>query len=260
MGAVCGDGPYDPLATLQYYCQSRMLSMPVAPALMLKGLCETDEDAIKAGLQVSDFVSDAFYKSGIFARIGSKLYTTDGCEDALREYNKDHPGSFSFIDDKLPTDQALNQATFQYFLDGTEPADPEMLRKLKALKFCLEKNSLFYKFNPATINFDLKIPMPAAFGTGYMTYHIKPQFSFFHGRYDTVVPVDNLFSIMNNWGSGAAKYVQTDRLYDHGQLGEAFFLGLHDELVEEMLNGEWEPALKAYNTSIPNIINTLKGH
>ena len=38
IGAVCGDGPYDPLATLKQYIKDDRLYMPVASALLLKGV------------------------------------------------------------------------------------------------------------------------------------------------------------------------------------------------------------------------------
>ncbi len=253
-GAVCGDGPYDPLATLQFYCKENWLSMPVAPALMLKGLCDTDEYAIKAGLKVDDFVSDAFYKSGIFERIASKLYTTDGCSGALKDYNKDHPGTFTInADGSLPTDQVLNKETYQYFRNGTEPANnPELLKKLKALRFCLEKNSLAYNFKPQ----DLKIKVNMGYTN--MTLSLPCQFSFLHGKYDTVVPYDNLSSINNKWGENKAKYIRGINYYDHGDMGKAFFLVAHDEMVEEMLNGSWKPGTSTFETDIPRIINDLK--
>ena len=43
-GAVCGDGPYDPLATLKEYIKQDKLYMPVAPALLLKGVVDTNKD------------------------------------------------------------------------------------------------------------------------------------------------------------------------------------------------------------------------
>ncbi len=45
-GAICGDGPYDPLATLKRYIEMDKLYMPVAPALLLKGAIDTDPDMI----------------------------------------------------------------------------------------------------------------------------------------------------------------------------------------------------------------------
>ena len=47
-GAVCGDGPYDPQATLKRYIDMDQLYMPVAPALLLKGAIDTDPDMIAA--------------------------------------------------------------------------------------------------------------------------------------------------------------------------------------------------------------------
>lgn len=65
-GAVCGDGPYDPLATLKRYIEMDKLYMPVAPAMLLKGVIDTDPDMKTIGCNYHDFVTDAFYNTGIF--------------------------------------------------------------------------------------------------------------------------------------------------------------------------------------------------
>ena len=44
VGAVCGDGPYDPLATLKQYIKDDRLYMPVASALLLKGMVDTNKE------------------------------------------------------------------------------------------------------------------------------------------------------------------------------------------------------------------------
>jgi hypothetical protein len=59
-GAVCGDGPYDPLATLKRYIEMDKLYMPVASTLLLKGAVDTDPDMKVAGCQYQDFVTDNF--------------------------------------------------------------------------------------------------------------------------------------------------------------------------------------------------------
>ena len=43
IGAVCGDGPYDPQATLNQYLKDDRLYMPVAAALMIKGMIDTNK-------------------------------------------------------------------------------------------------------------------------------------------------------------------------------------------------------------------------
>ena len=65
-GAVCGDGPYDPLATLKEYIKQDKLYMPVAPALLLKGAVDTNKDLKALGCIYGDFVRDDFYNTGIF--------------------------------------------------------------------------------------------------------------------------------------------------------------------------------------------------
>ena len=244
VGAVCADGPYDPLATLKYYCEKDWLSMPVAPALMLLGLCETDKDAIKAGLQPSDFFSESFCKSGIFERINEKTHPTTHCEYALG----DMPGSMKVTEHtKVSASDAFKKEVFEYFRDGTEPTDnPELLNKLNVLKNCLMKNSLFHDFESLKSSYVLK----AQIGSFTGTYHYAPQFTFFHGLYDTVVPYDNVVSVGKKWGFNRIKVVQFINYFDHGDVGRSFFLEIHDDLVHEILDNKWTPGVSQYQSSL----------
>lgn len=255
IGAVCGDGPYDPYATLQYYCSQNRLTMPAAPALMLYGLCKTDPDAIKAGLEVKDFVTNAFLVSGIIDRIASKLYTTDGCYEALKELNKNYPGAFRFNEDgSLPTDQALNKETFQYFLNGTEPSNnPELREKLKVLKYCLQKNGLCHNFTPADhYDFTWKSPLG---DEANITFRMTPHFSFFHGTHDTVVPYENINSVYENWGPGKIRVTRCINPNDHTDLGQAFFIEMHNVLVQQIFRGEWNPGYYSYDSNLLSIFH-----
>jgi len=243
VGAVCADGPYDPLSTLKYYCEKDWLSMPVAPALMLLGLCETDKDAIKAGLEPDDFFSDDFCKSGIFERINEKTHPTTHCEYALG----DKPGSMKVTDHtKVSASDAFKKEVFEYFRDGKQPTDnPELLNKLNVLKNCLMKNRLFD-------NFDLKpsYVLTAKLGPFTGTYNFAPQFTFFHGLWDTVVPYDNIISVGNTWGFDRIKVVQFQNYFDHGDVGRSFFLEIHDKLVHEILDNKWSPGVSQYQSSL----------
>ena len=44
IGAICGDGPYNPLETMKQYVKDDKLFMPVSAALFLKGFVDTDAD------------------------------------------------------------------------------------------------------------------------------------------------------------------------------------------------------------------------
>lgn len=86
-GAVCGDGPYDPLATLKRYIEMDKLYMPVAPSLLLKGAVDTDPDMIALGCRYEDFVTDKFFQTGIFDMIRDKQHTTDDIQTALLNHS-----------------------------------------------------------------------------------------------------------------------------------------------------------------------------
>ena len=83
-GSVCGDGPYDPIATLLYYVKQYRdgdpLSMPVVMPLILKGMC--DSNPYMKNHQVSDYLKPSFLNSGILNWLTDKIKTTDDIEDA----------------------------------------------------------------------------------------------------------------------------------------------------------------------------------
>lgn len=74
-GAVCGDGPYDPYATLKFYVDRNEMDLPCAPALVIKGMMDTDKEMIAAGAKLEDYLTEDFIKTGIFEGIASKKYT-----------------------------------------------------------------------------------------------------------------------------------------------------------------------------------------
>jgi len=250
-GAVCGDGPYDPLATLKNYITTDKLYMPVAPALLLKGMVDTDKDMKQLGCTYQDFVTEQFYQTGIFDMIQSKQKTTDDIQDALLKYSyqngdqggfimmaqtsdgfkpytpkneKDANGNkYSF---KLANGKAYNYCTVEqcfkpgviaYFRDGKVTGDvPEA--KLKALEKALAQNALTADdFKP---------------GTG---------FTFFHSVGDEVVPFCNYESVRNTWGTNNIKgVVYKSNTTLHVATGASFFTTHCGVLVGEILNDKWQ--------------------
>ena len=247
-GAVCGDGPYDPLATLKRYIGMDKLYMPVAPAMLLKGAIDTDPDMKALGCAYQDFVTDEFMKTGIFDMIQSKQNTTDDIQAALLEHSRLYGDDGGFVmralsnDGFLPytksnivdgrtfelengkgynyctVDQCLKPEVIAYFRDGTVSGDvPEA--KLKALEKSLAKNAL---------TADGFMP-----GSG---------FTFFHSIGDEVVPYCNFESVRNTWGVSsivALSYQSNTTL--HVATGTAFFLKYCGSLVDEILEGKWAP-------------------
>ena len=238
-GAVCGDGPYDPFATIVEYCSTNRLYMPVAPILMLKGLCDSDAEMKKIGAKPEDFMSAAASDCGIISSIASKEKDTYLCDMCIAGYNDKHPGSFRTGKDDdgsnyFYTCDVLNQATFDYFRSkgATLPTDQVMAEKLKTLAHCLKKNALFYKD-------DKSVWMPP---TG-------AKFTFFHSAKDEVVGYCNLQSVIDAWGvtNNSCLYMKYDKkTYKHEATGKAFFAerNYSDTFIDLMLRNKWESGFR----------------
>ena len=249
-GAVCGDGPYDPLATLKRYIEMDQLYMPVAPAMLLKGAIDTDPEM--AGCAVEDFVTEKFKETGIFEMIQNKQKNTDEIQDALLKYSRDNGDNGGFTmkakcsEGFLPytknnlvdgngkkrdfelengkgsnyctVDQCLKAGVIEYFRNGTITGEvPEA--KLKALEKSLAKNALTDgNFKP---------------GKG---------FTFFHSTRDEVVPFCNLESVRSAWGSSNIKALSYNSgTYLHVGTGTAFFTWYCGDYVSEILKNNWAP-------------------
>ena len=182
-----------------------------------------------------------------------KGYTVTGSDDEIFDPAKSRLQRYGLLPDSYGwhPERITNDLDAIVLGMHARADNPELLRKLKVLKFCLEKNGLAYNFKPQ----DVKIKVNMGYTT--ITLSLPCRFSFLHGKYDSVVPYDNLQSIYNKWGENAAKYIRCTSFYDHGDMGKAFFLVEHDEMVEEMLEGRWKAGTSTFETDIPKIINDL---
>lgn len=73
--------------------------MPVAPALLLKGMVDTDKDMKRLGCTYQDFVTENFFNTVIFDMIQTKQMTTDDVQAALLKHSYDNGdnGGFTMI-------------------------------------------------------------------------------------------------------------------------------------------------------------------
>lgn len=224
-GAVCGDGPYDPYATLKRYCEMDYLEMPCAPLLMLNGLCKTDPEMIAAGIQPSDFCTPLVANSGIFEAMARKDKTTFDLDmiifgQPVPKYPAGHEWA-----EKPHAKGVLNDDTYYYFLNGTEPSDAAMARKLQILEHCLKKNALWYKD-------DNTMWTPPA----------SSKFTFFHALKDNVVPYVNMQSLLEKWGV-AERTCHFERnntnTSTHESVGTAFFAWYYSDWVDDLYKNKW---------------------
>ena len=253
VGAVCGDGPYDPLATLKTYIEKDRLYMPVAPALLLKGAIDTNKGLKAQGCTYKDFVTDDFYNTGIFDWLQKKNLTTDDIQTELLKISKAYKGGFkmycwSKTDKKFmlydpenangrdwdlsngnamsycTVDQCFKPGVIAFFKDGSIKGDvPE--NKLKALEQALKENSLYYGDY---------VPDIGAYSSGG-----TERYTLFHSTGDEVVPVSNMESVRNKWGVNNLKAISYEAgTYLHVGTGAAFYVSYVGTLVDQLLSDD----------------------
>ena len=253
IGAVCGDGPYDPLATLKTYIEKDRLYMPVAPALLLKGAIDTNKGLKALGCTYKDFVTDDFYNTGIFDWLEKKEFTTDEIQTKLLNHSAFIPGGFTMMcwsntDKKFmphdihnyagrdwdlsngnaksycTVDQCFKPGVIAFFKDGSIKGDvPE--NKLKALEQALKENSLYYGDY---------VPDIGAYSSGG-----TERYTLFHSTGDEVVPVSNMESVRNKWGVNNLKAISYEAgTYLHVGTGAAFYVSYVGTLVDQLLSDD----------------------
>ena len=245
IGSVCGDGPYDPVATFKEYISTGKVYMPVAVGLILKGMCDCNP-YMKGKFTPSDYFTDAFMATDITTYITEKQKTTDEIQEALLDYSmnkqsdfymmaldetgnyyKYKPGSDRSWDEddiKGPMgayceiDQLIRPEVIQYF-KGQEVSS-EYLPKCEALYKALEMNVLMRDWTPE-----------------------KPTL-IFHSTRDEVVPYVNYLSVLNattytnNDHVKAFRY-ESKKTYTHVGTGSAFFMSYESDYAKALLSGKW---------------------
>ena len=86
-GSVCGDGPYNPVATFMEYINQaendEVMTMIIVMPLILKGMC--DSNPYMRNHKVSDFLSDKFLETGIIDWIDNKEYSHEDIKKKWEE-------------------------------------------------------------------------------------------------------------------------------------------------------------------------------
>ena len=252
VGAICGDGPYDLLATLKQYIDDNRLYMPVSSALLLKGMVDTNKGMMALGCTYKDFVTDKFYDTGIFDWLQSKTFDTYDIHRKLLDHSAKYGGEMGFtmmvMNDKefyaytpeniskMPdkwifrnngaenyctVDQCLKPGVIEYFKSGKILGDVSEA-KLKALEQALKENSLTYG--------------------GWKPSGAYPHaFYFLHCIYDEVVPFCNYESVRTAWGTnrfmGAPR--ELDRLRYHVNVGFYFFIADAGASINTIFGDKW---------------------
>ena len=205
VGSYCGDGPYDPMATLMFYIEedlaNQKLKMPVVLPLIIKGML--DSNPYMKTHKASDYFKPEFLATGIMDWLTSKRYTTDHIADKF----KAHGGIFDSKGETLLRN-VMTEGCYNYF-------------------------KTVYNANKNTFTSEAGIPLPTqrgvyedlhfALASNNMTSNWKPEHTMylFHSGYDHVVPYVNAESALSRLGSKVD--LKTVYGMEHVDAGVAFF-------------------------------------
>lgn len=246
-GSICGDGPYDPVATLKEYISNDRIYMPVAVALIIKGMCDANH-LVAGKYSPSDYLTDSFLKSGILDWLVSKDYTTKEIQEKFLAYSMNNDNGFvmmrkSATDNKyLPylssnmqtadgkkrnwvkastdascyctVDQVLRPEVIEYFKKGS--VETPYMAKMTAIHDALEMNNLTQG--------------------GWMPQH--PLFVF-HSEHDEVVPIVNYKNI-NCSPDYFTGIIYTSESGTHEATGTTFYFLKESSYFKSILSNTWK--------------------
>lgn len=219
-GSVCGDGPYDPVAHLDYYMndngetydgtnrtghEQATVSMPIVMPLILKGMC--DRNPFMRQHTVSDYLSQKFLRTGVIDFINAKSqddksrqYSTDDINEAFRNMRK-YGKSYSYYDERyLP---GLTQGVYtssdmkeMLYKDDGDNVHGKLEQMMTTDAFTYFSGSLSSLPSDRGVMKDLHRALASnARVSGWTPSH---RIAFYHSTYDTVVPYENLLSFIRH--------------------------------------------------------------
>lgn len=224
-GSACGDGPYDPMATLMYYvkqCEENTpMDMAVVLPLIMKGML--DCNPYMRSHKAEEYFNPKFLETGVMEWLASKNYTTTDIEGKFYNCLKENPEYYGDVLEQVPNS---NKAT------------AKLKNIMNAACYAYFKN--LYDTYKDTFTSAAGIPLPTkrgvfedlhlALSSNDLTRGWKPkgQIFLFHSTTDPVVPfvnaerVENTFTGFNQHGKFIVTLDKTGDL-NHYEAGLAFF-------------------------------------
>lgn len=231
-GSVCGNGPYDPLATLVKYIETDQFYMPVSAAMMMYSMCNTNP-RLMGKYTPQDYLTEGFINSGVIERIEEKRLDTDKMQEELfkhsasfneededtfcmqrlatdglfHPYRKDTKDKWEWEEGYIKTGWArandvLLDDCLEYFQFYRSPKTQDRIEAMEALRRALEDNILYRDWTPA-----------------------HPIF-LYHTNEDEVVVVENFNNCLAAWeGSNMVKgAIYKGSTHTHVNYGKVFFM------------------------------------
>ncbi|GAB6977072.1 alpha/beta hydrolase [Prevotella falsenii] len=206
-GSVCGDGPYDPIATLKFYITEDKIYMPVALPLIIKGML--DYNPYMGRHNIKDYFNEKFLNTGILDWIEKKEKDTEEIQKELKkiyDFKKDAKGEY------IKVSEIFTPEAFAF-----------MSKKVKGE--ATEKNPKFDDlYTASTVN--------------NLTEGWKPKYPIylFHSKVDEVVPLSNAESAYQKMRTddnpNIIKYTYVEK-GGHVKSGSTFYFALFGKCYEQ---------------------------
>ena len=194
-GSICADGPYDPVATLKYYMkedtgsghEAGELTMPVAIALIIKGMLDTNPLMMK--YKPTDFFTQLFLDTGILTIIADKQYpslemTTDDVKAHLKSLAKNEKyKNLLTSDGRANLKYVLTDRGWEYMTKLAKGEELPDYEEMNDLISALESNNLTKGWTP------------------------QHPICLFHSMRDTVVPYPNCVNARDIFHSMVTLYL-----------------------------------------------------
>ncbi len=229
-GSVCGDGPYSPEATVKAYIRDKKVYMPVAVALIFKGLMDTNP--YMSGHQPGEYFNSGFAESGIMDWVASKQYTTDQIQQKLADYayntnnitamRKSESGNYwEYVKDNSS-------------LEWEDVTDPEAVYYDISQIFKPEVIDYFNGQEVSSTNQKKMDDLMKALRMNNLTsldkWTMEHPMIVFHSMRDEVVPFDNYQWALAAFNNEYFKGIRYDtNTYTHVSTGSAFYAGGYEK-------------------------------
>lgn len=245
VGSLCGSGPYDPMATLKRYINDDKVYMPVAVALIVKGLVDANPH-IKGKYGVEDFFTKKFMDTGIVDMISEKKMTTEEIQDKLLKYSAEYALSDNkFYMYRMVSDKFMPYTRDNEHINGWSKKEASAYVKTSDI-LCPEvinwiKGDKDSKFEDKMVSFEKAMTMNALVGRSDR-WNPEKQLVLIHGEKDEVVTIDNYYSVLNEFsGSPVFKsFRYTGSIMNtHVDFGEVFYIRYSDKASRKIFDESW---------------------
>ncbi len=243
-GTLCGDGPYDLIATLRYYMydngnshdvttihEARKATLPVVLPMILKGMI--DSDPALAGYQITDYLVQGFLDTGILDWLNSKTVTNSEISNAWLQQLEQGATTVNGI--TYPAPENMSAMFSKHTVPGTIGQSEVVWANLDGV---FTEGFYNYLNNPNNLN-----SVPSTVSNAYEAMHRalvnnsictgwEPmhRIQFMHSKGDMVVPYDNYLAFRDAHPSGENVIYRVDDTFsetDHQATGTTFLSNLY---------------------------------